>query len=341
MTEAHMSPATSTGGNVPVDEDYVCEDYGTVKEWTQIRVTVPLSELDDLVAMMSMINNNLMIEDYSDIDTNLKTCYGDLIDEKILQADKTTAAVSVYVPSDRAYTDDLAFIRTRLADLGLHGEVRIIGVNEEDWANSWKQYYKPIKIGEKIVICPAWEDYTPADGEMVVRMDPGMAFGTGTHETTRLVIRLLERYTKPGCRMLDVGTGTGILAICASRLGAALCRAYDIDPTAVRVARENIAESGLPNITCDPSDLLKQVSLDGGAYDLICANIVADIIIRMTPDVGRYLKDDGILLASGIIDERCDDVVAALEAHGFKVVERLQDNGWCGLAVKKDPAVSP
>ncbi len=318
-----------------VDEDYVCEDYGTVKEWTQIRVTVPLSELDDLVAMMSMINNNLMIEDYSDIDTNLKTCYGDLIDEKILQADKTVAAVSVYIPSDRSYTDDLSFIRTRLAELGLHGEVEVVGVNEEDWANSWKQYYKPIKIGDKIVICPAWEDYTPAEGELVVRMDPGMAFGTGTHETTRLVIRLLETYTQPGCRMLDVGTGTGILAICAKRLGADMCRAYDIDPTAVRVARENIADSGLPNITCDQSDLLKQVSLDGGAYDLVCANIVADIIIRMTPDVGQYMKDDGILLASGIIDERCEDVIASFEAHGFEVVERLNDNGWCGLAVKK------
>ncbi len=319
----------------PIDQDYVCEDYGDIKQWTQVRVTVPLVELDDLVAVMSMINNNLMIEDYSDIDVNLKTCYGDLIDEQILNADKTKAAVSVFVPSDRSYMDDLAFIRQRLAELDLHGEIELVGVNEEDWANSWKQYYKPLKIGNRIVICPAWENYTPAEDELVIRMDPGMAFGTGTHETTRLVIRLLESYTKPGCRMLDVGTGTGILAICASRLGADLCRAYDIDPTAVRVARENIADSGLTNVTCDQSDLLKQVSLDGGAYDLICANIVADIIIRMTPDVGRYLKDDGVLLASGIIAERCDDVIAALEAHGFRIVEKLTDNDWCGLAVMK------
>ena len=318
-----------------VDEDYVCEDYGDVKQWTQVKVTVPLSELDELVAVMSMINNNLMIEDYSDIDTNLKTCYGDLIDEKILNADKSVASVSVFISSDRSYTDDLSFIRQRLAELSLHGEIELVGVNEEDWANSWKQYYKPVKIGERIVICPAWESYTPAEGELVIRMDPGMAFGTGTHETTRLVIRLLETYTKPGCRMLDVGTGTGILAICASRLGAELCRAYDIDPTAVRVARENIKDSGLTNVTCDRSDLLKQVSLEGGAYDLICANIVADIIIRMTPDVGQYMKDDAILLASGIIAERCDDVIACFEANGFKIVECLTDNDWCGLAVMK------
>ncbi len=319
----------------PIDKDYVCEDYGDIKEWTQVRVRVPLSELDDLIAVMSMINNNLMIEDYSDIDTNLKTCYGDLIDEQILNADKSVAAVSVFVPSDRSYMDDVAFIRQRLEVLGLHGEIELVGVNEEDWANSWKQYYKPLKIGERIVICPAWESYTPVEGELVIRMDPGMAFGTGTHETTRLVIRLLESYTRVGCRMLDVGTGTGILAICASRLGASLCRAYDIDPTAVRVARENIADSGLENVTCDQSDLLRQVSLEGGKYDLICANIVADIIIRMTPDVGAYLAEGGVILASGIIAERCEDVVAAFEANGFRVIERLVDNDWCGLAVTK------
>lgn len=323
--------------STPIDKDYVCEDYGDIKQWTQVRVSVPLPELDELVAVMSMINNNLMIEDYSDIDTNLKTCYGDLIDEQILNADKTVAAVSVFIPSDRSYMDDLAFIRQRMEILGLHGKVELVGVNEEDWANSWKQYYKPVKIGDRIVICPAWESYTPAEDELVIRMDPGMAFGTGTHETTRLVIRLLESYTRPGCRMLDVGTGTGILAICASRLGADLCRAYDIDPTAVRVARENIKDSGLSNVTCDHSDLLKQVSLEGGAYDLICANIVADIIIRMTPDVGQYLKDDGVLLASGIIAERCGDVIACFEANGFEIVETLTDNDWCGLAVRKKP----
>lgn len=318
-----------------IDEDYVCEDYGEVQIWTQVKVTVPLKELDALVAVMSMINNNLMIEDYSDIDTNLKTCYGDLIDEKILNANKDIASVSVFIPSDRSYMDDLAYIRQRCGELGLHAEVELMGVNEEDWANSWKQYYKPIKIGEKIVICPAWEQYTPAAGEIVIRMDPGMAFGTGTHETTRLVIRLLEKYTQAGQRMLDVGTGTGILAICASRLGAEICRAYDIDPTAVRVARENIKDSGLTNVTCDQSDLLKQVSLEGGQYDLVCANIVADIIIRMTPDVGKYMKDDAVLLASGIIAERCDDVIACFERNGFQIVECLTDNDWCGLAVMK------
>jgi ribosomal protein L11 methyltransferase len=166
-------------------------------------------------------------------------------------------------------------------------------------------------------------------------MDPGMAFGTGTHETTRLVIGLLEKYTKEGQRVLDVGCGSGILAICASKLGAKECRAYDIDEVAVRVARENIEINGCNNITCDQSDLLKQVELEGGQYDLVCANIVADIIIRMLPDVGRYMKNDAILLASGIINERADDVMEAFEKFGFEIVEHAIDNGWCAFAIKK------
>lgn len=316
-----------------IDQDYVCGDYGTETEWTQIKVTVKLERLDDLVAIMSMVSNNLQIEDYSDID--LKTCYGDLIDESILNADKTIASVSVYLPAERSVTECISFLRERFSASNLDdAKIEMVGVNEEDWANSWKAYYKPIKIGERLVIVPAWEKYTPAEGELIVRMDPGMAFGTGTHETTRLVIKLLETYTKTGCRMLDVGTGSGILAICASKLGAGECRAYDIDPMAVRVANENIKDSGLTNITCEVSDLLRQVD-KSRPYDLICANIVADIIIRMTPDVGELMHKDTVLLASGIILERSDDVVECFEKHGFRIVERLEENGWCGLAVMK------
>lgn len=316
-----------------IDQDYLCGDYGSDTQWTQIKVTVPLEELDRLTAIMSMVSNNLQIEDYSDID--LKTCYGDLIDESILNADKTIASVSVYLPAERSVPESIAFLKERFASTGLaDARLETVGVNEEDWANSWKAYYKPIKIGERLVIVPAWESYVPADGEIVVRMDPGMAFGTGTHETTRLVIQLLEKYTVPGCRMLDVGTGSGILAICASKLGAEECRAYDIDPMAVRVANENIRDSGLSNVTCEVSDLLRQVD-DRRPYDLICANIVADIIIRMTPDVGRLMHENTVLLASGIILERSDDVVNCFEQNGFCVVEKLVDNGWCALAVKK------
>ena len=231
---------------IPTIYDYLTEPdddpYAGVTEWTQIRVKIPLTILNEVTAIMSMVCNNLQIEDYSDID--LKTCYGDLIDESILNADKTRGAVSLYLPAERGVADSLAFLQERFREEGLDVEIEINGLKEEDWANSWKQYYKTLKIGKRIVIVPAWETYEPKDGEITVRMDPGMAFGTGTHETTRLVIELLEDYTVPGCRMLDVGTGSGILAICASKLGARSCNAYDIDPMAVRVANENIRDSG-------------------------------------------------------------------------------------------------
>lgn len=316
-----------------MDKDYTCEDWGSESEWTQIKVTVPLESLDDTVAVMNMVSNYLQIEDYSDID--LKTCYGDLIDEAILNADKTIASVSVYLSMDGGVADTLSFLRERFNQLSIDAKISVSGVNEEDWANSWKAYYKPIKIGERMVIVPAWEKYTAQEGEIIVRMDPGMAFGTGTHETTRLVIRLLEKYIKSGMRVADVGCGSGILAICASKLGAKECKAYDIDPVAVKVANENVKDSGLDNVTVEVSDLLKQVDKSGGAYDVICANIVADIIIRMMPDVGELMDENSVILASGIIVERSEDVINGFAQHGFKIVERVDENGWCALAVKK------
>ncbi len=316
-----------------MDKDYVCEDWGSESEWTQFKVTVPLEYLDDASAVMSMVSNYLQIEDYSDID--LKTCYGDLIDESILNADKTVASVSVYLPADGSASDTLSFIKERFATLGIDANISISGVCEEDWANSWKAYYKPIEIGEKIVIVPAWEKYDAPEGKLVVRMDPGMAFGTGSHETTRLVIGLLEKHISGGERVLDVGCGSGILAICAAKLGARECKAYDIDPVAVKVARENIADSSLDNVTCDVSDQLRGVDKSGGTYDVICANIVADIIIRMTPDVGEYMSDRSILLASGIICERAEDVISCFEQNGFNILDKSEENGWCALVVMK------
>lgn len=316
-----------------MDQDYLCGDYGTVTDWTQIRVTVRLEDLDRLTAVMSMVSNNLQIEDYSDID--LKTCYGDLIDESILNADKTVASVSVYFPAERSVAEAMAFLKERFAATELDAlKVETVGVHEEDWANSWKEYYKPLRIGKRLVIVPAWEKYDANPNDLVVRMDPGMAFGTGTHETTRLVIELLEKYTKQGCRMLDVGTGSGILAICASKLGAGECFAYDIDPMAVRVANENIKDSGLTNIECKVSDLLKQADRSR-PYDLICANLVADIIIRMIPDLSPFMDKHTVLLASGIITSRSADVIACFEQYGYEIAEKSVENDWCALAVRK------
>ena len=301
-------------------------------QWIQLKVTGKTSDLDNISAVMSMVENSLFIEDFSDVTTD--GMYGALLDESLLNADKTKASVSVFIPETRSVAEAKAFVEGQLASGGIEYTIETVGCREEDWAESWKKYYHPIKVG-KIVVVPAWEDYTPADDEITVTMDPGMAFGTGTHETTRLVISMLQKYVKKGDRMLDVGTGSGILSICASRLGADNCAAYDIDPTAVKVARENIAASGVNNITCDVSDLLKGVDLTGGKYNIVAANIVADIIIRMMPDISKYMADDAVLIASGIICPRREEVEKSMAENGFEVFDELVENDWCALAVRK------
>lgn len=302
----------------------------TYSDWIQIKVTVKTPFLDRVVAIMSVVDVNLMIEDYSDF--NLKSVYGDLVDETILNADKTIASVSVFLAADADAAGTVAYLRDRLSAEAIEAAVDVATVNEADWANTWRQYYKPLHIGS-VVICPKWEKYDPAEGETLVVMDPGMAFGTGSHETTKNVIAMLQEYVTDGCSVLDVGTGSGILAIAAKKLGAGLTRAYDIDRIAVEVAAENAKYNGVGDIECGVSDLLAGVA--AGQYDVICANIVADIIIRMAPDIGRFMSATSTCLCSGIITERAEEVVEALEANGLYIAETREDNGWCALAVKK------
>jgi ribosomal protein L11 methyltransferase len=303
--------------------------------WTQLRVTVPTENIERTAAIMSMLDSGIMIEDYSDIETGLATVYGDLIDENILNADKSHGAVSIYIPEDKNYSDYQAFLKDRFAAEKIPASIELIGVDEEEWSTAWKKYYHPIKVGEKLVIVPMWEKYQPEQGEIIVCMDPGMAFGTGTHETTRLVCGLIEKYMAPGMRVLDVGTGSGILSICAAKLGAAECCAYDIDPVAVKVARENVKDNNLTNITCGVSDLLRDVDQSGGQFDFAVANIVADIIIRMSGDVGGYLKKGAYLITSGIIERYADDVRSAMESNGFSLVETKTENDWVAMVYQK------
>ena len=301
------------------------------RAWTKLTVTGKTNDLNDIVAVMSMLDNGLMIEDYSDF--SLNGMYGELVDESILNADRDTVKVSLFVPEERNPLEYREFLETRLPALGIEGTIDLEGMNEDDWAESWKQYYKPVPLG-KVTIVPAWEDYTAREGEIIIRMDPGMAFGTGTHETTRLVIRLMQDELKGGERLLDVGTGSGILSICASKIGAASCNAYDIDPVAVKVARDNVEADGCTNITVGVSDLLRGVDLSGGKYDFCVANIVADIIIRMLPDIKDYLKVGAPLILSGIINERAREVREAIKAHGFTLEKEINENDWVGMLVR-------
>ena len=300
--------------------------------WTKLTATGKVSELDTISSVMSMIDNGLMIEDYSDF--SLNGMYGELVDDSILNADRETVKVSVFVPEERSLPECRAFISERFSTLGIDAKISIEGMREEDWAESWKQYYKPVSLG-RITVVPAWEDYTPTADEVIIRMDPGMAFGTGTHETTRLVIRLMQDEISGGERVLDMGTGSGILSIAASKLGAKSCNAYDIDPVAVKVARENAKDDGCDNITVDVSDLLFGVDLSGGKYDICLANIVADIILRMLPDIDKYVKDDGKIILSGIISPRADEVRDAVKEYGYKIVKEEVENDWLAMLITK------
>lgn len=307
--------------------------------WTEVKVTSKIEDFDSVCAVMSMLDAGLYIQDYSDLDAlMLDGVYGDLIDDEVKAADKTHASASIYVPDEKPLPEYLSFLRERLSDLRIDAEIETVGISEEDWAENWKQYYHPIRVG-RVTIVPAWEKYEPEADEVTVLMDPGMAFGTGTHETTRLVISLMQKYSDAGRdelaarRMLDLGCGSGILAITASKLGYGQCFAYDIDPVAVRVTAENIKDNGTDNVVCGVSNLTADVDR-AGRYSLITANIVADIIIRMAPDIGGLLTPDGVLIVSGIITERREDVLGELSKHGLCEVETAYENGWCAMALR-------
>ena len=300
--------------------------------WTKLTIVVNTKDLDRASAVVSMLDNGLMIEDYSDF--SLNGMYGELVDESILKADKTKAKISIFVPEEKNLSEYIAFIDAKLASLSIQFDKEIEGMEEENWADSWKKYFKPIKLG-KVTIVPAWEDYNAKDEEVIIRIDPGMAFGTGTHETTRLVMKIMQDVVVGGEQVLDVGCGSGILAITASKLGAKSCNAYDIDPVAVKVAKENASIAGCDNITVGTSDLLAGVEKKPGGYDLCVANIVADIIIRMLPDIHVYLSPCAPIILSGIVAEREDDIKRAAASHGYSVVRIERENDWVAMMIKR------
>jgi len=300
-------------------------------DWTKLTVEGKTEELDGICAVMSMLDNGLMIEDYSDF--SLNGMYGDLVDDAILDADKTRVRVSVFVPEEKNLFEYTSYLDERFTTLGIDAKITTEGMSEEDWAHSWKKYYKPIPLG-RVTIVPAWEKYDAKEGEVIIRMDPGMAFGTGTHETTRLVMKIMQDEIKGGERVLDVGCGSGILSICASKLGAKECYAYDIDPVAVKVTRENAKDDGCTNITAGVSDLLLGVDTSGGPFDFCVANIVADIIIRMLPDIKPYLTGGAPIILSGIIAPRADEVRKCIEHCGFTVVREERENDWLAIMIR-------
>lgn len=312
-----------------------------MSQWIEVSIqtTHEAAELTAEIMRAAGANNGVVIEDPVLINTLRNSGTWELCDIPE-QGNTEVVTVTAYYPEDEELQPRLAQIEEEMAALEASigtcrfGNTHFRTVSEQDWANEWKQYFHVTHIGETLVIKPTWEEYAAKAGEHIIEIDPGMAFGTGTHHTTCMCMERLEKVLRPGMEVFDVGTGSGILAIAAAKLGAETVKAVDIDATAVRVAAENIAANGLTEkINVKQGDLLQGTE---GQADVIIANIIADIIIMLLEDVPGKLKNGGIFLASGIIEERQNDVAAAAAKAGLCVEAVDTKGGWVVMQMRKE-----
>lgn len=252
------------------------------------------------------------------------------------RADPGTVAVRGYLPAGPAGEQKAADIRRRAEELaqcfpGTPVRVSVDRVSPADWEDSWRAHFHAFEVGERFLVCPVWEDPPPGCSRAVIRIDPGAAFGTGEHPTTRNMLRFMEEYLRPGSQVLDVGTGSGILAVAAVRLGASEVRAVDRDPEAVRIARRTVRYNGMEmDVVC--KDLLEDT---GGSWDAVLANLVAATVIRLTPQARGRLSPGGLLLVSGILQEKTGPVEESLDANGFRILKTREENGWVTMAGRR------
>ncbi len=302
--------------------------------WTEICISIPQEFCDTASAIANMtVPYGIYIEDYSDLETAAwEIAHIDLIDEELINKDRKTSIIHIYISECDNAPESIEFLKARFDAEKIPFEVTSVGVDDKDWNENWKKYFKPIEIGEKLAVVPSWENYENTDNRTILSIDPGAAFGTGTHATTSLCLALLEKYISNGCNMLDIGTGSGILAIASPLLGGENSVGVDIDAQSVKTAKENAEINNVSKKTeFIVGNLADKVS---GKYDVICANIVADVIIELLPDAARFLKEKGVIIISGIIDIRKDDVLKAVKENGFCVIEENYRDNWCAFALK-------
>ncbi len=302
-------------------------------EWTDIRLTVAKADADNAEAVATMIaEGGIYIEDYSDIEEQVaEIAHVDLIEQELLDKPRDTVIIHIYLEPGASPVEMLALIAARMEAAGIAYAVETEGVEQEDWQNGWRKYYHPMDIGSRLAIVPSWQEYDTDRVKLI--LDPGLAFGTGGHETTSLCLEALDQRVRGGERVLDIGTGSGILAIAALKLGAASAEGVDIDPVAVRTAGENAALNGVADkLTVLVGDLSDKAS---GKYDIITANIVANAIISLAPSVPGLMAEGAAFIASGIIDSRKDEVIAALEKAGLSVQEVKEKRGWECIVCKR------
>jgi len=322
-------------------------------EWTEVKIYTSTEAIDLVCAKLMDIGINgfsiLDAEDFNEFLAN-KDGKWDYIDEDLMGLTGCETCITVYLPGNSQGADMLLSVRAMLSELkatdmgNAYGrlEAELSNIREEDWANNWKQYFKPLKVGEKLLIKPSWEEYENNDGRIILEIDPASSFGTGQHNTTRLCLELLEKAMNKGDKILDMGCGSGILSIGAMLLGADSVVAVDIEQNAVETAAENAQKNNIPfmKYTAYCGDVISNKELCekiGEGYDLITANIVADVLIAMKDIFRKKIKNGGTLIISGIITERKDEVVNAVVSAGFKVINTAECEGWAAVELQAEP----
>ena len=317
-------------------------------EWQQITIFTSSFGADIVCDRLDNIGiSGFEIEDEKDFNEFLEnnTKYWDFVDEDLLKSKQGETKVKIYIEANEQFNSTLALIEKTLSDLKKEDEtdsfgrleIETVSLMEEDWANNWKQYFKPIKVGKKMLICPEWETAPSDEGRQIFKVNPGMTFGTGTHHSTQMCIEHLEDVIKDDSYVLDIGCGSGILSIISLILGAKHATALDIDENCVHVAYENLDMNGIDRekYTVLSGDILSDNSLfdkiNCRKYNVIAANIVADVIIALLPTAEKLICKDGVFICSGIIDERLDDVVCAIEKSNFEITKISHSGGWASV----------
>lgn len=318
--------------------------------WIEIQIITASAGVDALCAMLTDLGiKGFSIADPADFQEFLQNKEGkwDYIDQDLLGMAQGDTTVTVYLPDNAQGAEQLVALRAMLAQIHARDDAQLFGtleltlknVREEDWANSWKQYFKPFTVGERLLIKPSWETCENPRHRAVLEIDPASSFGTGQHHTTRLCLELLEQLMHPGDRVLDLGCGSGILSIGALLLGASGATAVDIEEnaaaTATENARKNHIDPTLYRVFCgnvlEDETLCREI---GDGYDLICANIVADVLIAMKQLFRQFLRPEGTLIVSGIIMERRDEVLDQLKKAGFALLEVREKEGWAAASLR-------
>ncbi len=319
-------------------------------DWKEVNIYTATEGVDILCASLMDIGiKGFAVKDAEDFKEFLENKDGkwDYIEDDLMNLSECETCVTVYIPENEQGAEMFVSLRSLLKKMKENDSDNIFGrleiesenVREEDWANNWKQYFKPLPVGDTLLIKPSWENYENNDGRIILEIDPASSFGTGQHNTTRLCLELLEKSMHNGDRILDMGCGSGILSIGAMLMGADSVVAVDIEQNAVETAAENAQKNNIPfmKYTAYCGDVISNKELDekiGEGYDMITANIVADVLIAMKDIFRKKIKDNGTLIISGIIVERKEEVVSAVAGAGFEVVNSAECEGWAAVELK-------